>query len=144
MAGQGGARAGAGKKRMPDHLKVVKGTFRKDRAKDPPKESGKPAKPPSYLSDRATYYFGYYVKLMEGRASETFTEILALLSIRSEEVEAFHTGVKSTEGRSENAAYKEAMRHKHTLLIECGLTPASIGRMGGGKKKPEADPWDDL
>lgn len=160
MAGQGGARVGAGKKKTSDHLKVVKGTFRKDRVnKSAPAPSSKPPVAPSHLNDRAVYHFGRIVELMGERASETFVDIIATLAIRLEEVELFYlevherptftvvdmAGNKIIKSNPVCSLYKEAMRHAHTLLGEVGLTPASIGRMGEGKQmSKEVDPWDEL
>jgi P27 family predicted phage terminase small subunit len=159
MAGQGGARVGAGKKKTPDHLKLVKGTFRKDRVKkDAPSPSKKLAVAPSHLNDRAVYYFNLIVNRMDGRASDTFTEIISSLAIRLEECERYYSiiyetpffqtvdgfGNKVLKNHPLSTQYKEAMRHSHTLLGEVGLTPASISRMGGGKKEETKDPWDEL
>ena len=159
MAGQGGARVGAGKKSIPDHLKLVKGTLQNCRVKkNAPKPSDKTAIPPSHLNDRARYYFGLVVNRMDGRASDTYTEIIATLAIRLEECERYYGiiyempffqtvdsfGNTVLKNHPLSTQYKEAMRHSHTLLGEVGLTPASIGRMGGGKEKPEVDPWDEL
>lgn len=159
MAGQGGARVGAGKKKIPDHIKLVKGSFRKDRVKaDAPQPQSKPPIAPTHLNDRAVYYFNLIVSRMDGRASETFTEILSTLAIRLEEVERYYTIVYETpffqtvdvfgntvlKNHPLSVQYKEAMRHSHTLLGEVGLTPASIGRLGGGKKEKCVDPWDEL
>jgi phage terminase small subunit len=159
MAGQGGARAGAGKKKTPDHLKLVKGTFRKDRSdKVKVVQSGKQAVPPPHLNERAVFHFNRIVGLMDGRASESFTDIVAVLAIRLEEIERYYLIIYETpffetvdsfgnavlKNHPLSVQYKEAMRHSHTLLGEVGLTPASIGRMVGGKPKKEVDPWDDL
>lgn len=158
MAGQGGARSGAGKKAIPDHIKLVKGTLQNCRVKkDAPAPSLKKPVPPLHLNERAVYHFNRIVSLMAA-PSETFTDIIATLAIRLEEVERYYLviyetpffettdqyGNKVLKNHPLSVQYKEAMRHSHTLLGEVGLTPASIGRMGGGKKEKVTDPWDDL
>jgi hypothetical protein len=159
MAGQGGARVGAGKKKTPDHIKLVKGSFRKDRVEaDSPTPKKELPVVPTHLKARAVYYFNLIVSRMDGCASETFTEIISTLAIRLEECERYYTIIYETpffqtvdsfgntvlKNHPLSVQYKEAMRHSHTLLGECGLTPASIGRRGGGKKTETVDPWDEL
>lgn len=155
----GGARSGAGQKRIPDHIKLVKGTLKKERVfKGKLPQSSKPPSPPTHLNDRAVYYFHLMIQRMEGRASETYTEVLALLAMRLEEQERFYQiiydnpffetcdkyGNPILKPHPVAALYKESMRHAHTLLIELGLTPSSIARVAGKTQEKEADPWDDL
>lgn len=155
----GGARAGAGKKAIPDHIKLVKGTLQNCRVKkDAPAPKEKAPVAPTHLNDRAVYYFGLIIERMDGRASETYTEILATLAIRLEECERYYGIIYETpffetvdnfgnrvlKNHPLSVQYKEAMRHSHTLLGEVGLTPASIGRMGGKKQEKTVDPWDEL
>lgn len=158
MAGQGGARAGAGKKKTPDHIKLVKGTFRKDREREAPEPSkDKPVAPP-HLNERAVFHFNRFVDLLGDRASATYVDILSILAITAEDIERYYQIIYDTpffetvdsfgnqvlKNHPLTVQYKEARRHHHTLLAEVGLTPASIGRMGGGKKKKEVDPWDEM
>jgi P27 family predicted phage terminase small subunit len=157
--GAGGARSGAGKKKKSAHLKIVNGTYRKDRENvDAPEPSKKLPVAPSHLNDRAVYYFNIILQRMDGRASETFTEVIALLAITSEEVEKYYGVITDTpffvtvdsfgnqvlKPHPAAALYKEAKRHSHTLLMELGLTPGSIGRMNGGKAPKKIDPWEEL
>lgn len=159
MAGQGGARSGAGAKKKNTQLKIVNGTYRPDRenpdAPDPLKE--KPVAP-SHLNERAVFHFNRFVDLQGDTASATFVDITALAAILAEEVERYYQIIYETpffqtvdsfgndvlKSHPLATQYKEAKRHLHTVLGEMGLTHCSIGRVGGKKAPKKSDPWDDL
>src|ERR1017187_5405851 len=80
----GGFRTGSGKKPIPDHLKLVKGTLQNCRkkasdAKRTTVSKSKPVCPPELIG-REIFYFDQVVGLMGSRASETFIHSIALLA----------------------------------------------------------------
>lgn len=159
MAGQGGPRSGAGKKKLPTHLKILKGTYDPSRENEnqPEPLKEKPV-PPPHLNERAVFHFHRFVELMGDTASASFVDITALLAITAEEIERYYQIIYDTpffetvdsfgnrvlKNHPLSVQYKESKRHHHTLLMEVGLTHASIGRVskrGPGKK---VDPWDEI
>ena len=156
MAGQGGARVGAGKKKLPKDWKVLNGTHQPCRddvdAPEPLKE--KPVAP-SHLNERARFHFDRFVELMGDRASATFVDVLALAAITAEDVERYYQIIYDTpffktvdsfgnevlKNHPLATQYKEARRHHHTLLSELQLVPS---KMGGDKGKKKGDEWDDF
>jgi P27 family predicted phage terminase small subunit len=137
---------------IPIEIKKAKGTYRKDRDRHPPPASeGKPW-PPKWLNTVAKQKFHLMRKRLDhlGIASATYTETIALLASRLEEVERY-TKQLEDEGdcfectaRDGTTFYKphpatnlreRAMNHSHKLLVEFGLTASSIQRIGRGKKE---------
>lgn len=155
MAGQGG------RKRKPDHLKVVAGTDRPDRMNPAAPVASKvlPVSP-SWLSERAAEKFGQLVTILDGMglASEVDVDMLAMLASRLEEIE-ITTGIIEDLGRSyttetqgggtmyrsrpEVSQRNEAMRHAQSLLAEFGLSPASRSKVSTSLEKV-GNPFADL
>lgn len=156
MAGQGGARAGAGKKKLPTQLKIVRGTHQPCRDDvDAPEPAKERPVAPSHLNERARFHFDRLASLMGDRASASFVDVLTLAAITAEDVERFYQIIYETpffktvdsfgnevlKNHPATAHYKESKRHHHTLLSELGLVPGKM--MGGGKPK-KGDEWDDF
>jgi len=152
--------SGVGK---PDHVKAIAGTLRKDRANpDAPQQASDAPRVPYWLEGEAAEWFEVLVDRMRaiGLASSTYTETLAMAATRILEVEKT-TEIIQREGRvyetstaqgdrklSDNPAVSQrsqALRHLHSLLGECGLTPTSITKVStqGGKPAP-SNPWDGM
>lgn len=144
----------AGRKRKPDHLKVVAGTAQKCRMNpEAPAANHGCAIAPAWLSGRATEIFDQISATLHGMgiASPDDTHALALCASRLEEVEIL-TIVVEDEGRTytsegglvkarpEVAMRNEAMRHAQSLLAEFGLTPSARSKVSAGKA-PEANPF---
>lgn len=149
-----------GRKQKPRTLKVLQGTFRKDRASEAaPEPSAVVANAPAFLSGRALVWFGVLCAKLSplGLASETFEETLGLLAARLAEIEELERFIREN-GRSyttttaqgdvmcrpypEVAMLNEARRHAQSLAAEFGLTPASIGRVGRPQKgQSDENPW---
>lgn len=151
----------AGRKRIPDRLKVVAGTDRPDRinpATPVPMEALPEA--PDWLSQRAAEIFDQIVVIIAdmGIASATDTAMLAMAASRLEEVEICtaliedggRTFVSSTEYDEEGRIVKqqikghpvvaqrsEAMRHAQSLLVEFGLSPAARSKVSANKRNEE-------
>ena len=150
-----------GRKVVPMGIKKAKGTYRKDRDKNAPEPSDKKPIPPSWLNKRAKQIFHHMRKRLDdiGLGSRTYTEALAALSSRMEEVERFDK-ILNEEGSfyesknslgfeviKEHPAAKlreKAIRHVHSLLTEFGLTGASAQKIGTGKKKPKSNDFEDF
>ncbi|MEG6504196.1 terminase TerL endonuclease subunit [Nitratidesulfovibrio sp. 1201_IL3209] len=120
-----------GRKQKPRTLKVLQGTFRKDRANEAaPEPSAVVANAPAFLSGRALVWFGVLCAKLSplGLASETFEETLGLLAARLAEIEELERFIREN-GRSyttttaqgdvmcrpypEVAMLNEARRHAH-------------------------------
>ena len=154
--GKGGARIGAGKKVIPMNEKIAKGTFRKHRQKAIPVPTDKLPNPPRWLNRRAKQIFLLEVKRIKGItiASIDHTRAISLLASRAEEVERLSKFIDENGSsfmkygvnkdgkefcigsypRPEAKQRSDAIRHLHTLLLEFGLTPSSLGRV-----KPKGD-----
>jgi P27 family predicted phage terminase small subunit len=148
-----------GRKRTHPNLKVVKGTDRPDRdshsAPDPASDA---PRAPAWISREAVQHFGNICARLEGigLSSSSYTETVALAAERLAEIEqadaliAHHGRVYETTNSQNDRALKanpavaqrnEAMRHLHSLLSECGLTPASISKVGGAGGKKAENPF---
>ena len=140
-----------GRKKIPDTLKVVQGTFRKHRGKTADSQDEAAMVAPESLSDAAKGHF----ETLRGRIaalgldSATYSEALTLAAMRMEEIDIYSEAIKEhgavvlapTVAGGEllrpNPAVTMrdgAMRHLQSLLAEFGLTPSSIGRVGAKKK----------
>ncbi len=147
-----------GRKRKPDHLKVVAGTDRPDRMNpNAPVASTELPEPPRWLSARAAEIFRGLVATIDGMgiASADDTTMLALAASRYEEVEICTAviedvgrvyksvnsqGAEMWRSRPEVAQRSEAMRHAQSLLAEFGLSPAARSRVSA-TPKPEQNPF---
>lgn len=147
----------AGRKRTPDHLKLVKGTAQKCRMNpDAPAANSGTASAPGWLSERAAEIFDQIsgTLLGMGIASPDDQHALALAASRLEEIEILTAviedqgrtyisgGEKGPSGQIEGGLWKarpevgmrnEAMRHAQSLLAEFGLTPAARSKVSAGK-----------
>jgi len=154
--GKGGSRAAAGRKVIPMNEKIAKGTFRKHREKSIPMPTDKLPNPPRWLNRRAKQIFRLEVKRIKGItiASIDHTRAISLLASRAEEVERLSKFIDENGSsfmkygvnkdgeefcigsypRAEAKQRSDAIRHLHTLLLEFGLTPSSLGRV-----KPKGD-----
>jgi len=112
---------------------------------------------PSYLSsDLGQLLFGSIAQILEqqGRASPHYTDVVALLAQRLEQIQRWQA-VLECEGdtyeaktqhgfmireRPEVQMLSDAMRHAHSLLGELMITPATALRLGEGQK-PEENPF---
>jgi P27 family predicted phage terminase small subunit len=149
-----------GRKRLPEHIREVKGTNRKDRSNpDAPVASADAPRPPAWLSSRrAVEHFGVLRTRIEdlGVASKTDTELLALAATRLAEIEecdeliAEHGRLiesNSTKGgltlRANPAVGQrnEAFRHLQSLLAEFGLTPAARSKIVAPKSGKQQNPF---
>jgi len=146
----------AGRKKIPDHLKMVKGTARADRInKSAPEANVGIASAPEWLSERAAELFSQLSATLLGMgiASPDDQAALAMLASRLEEVElmtaAIEDGGRTYEQKGEDGEVRmvrarpevgmrnEAMRHAQSLLSEFGLTPAARSKVSAGKPAEE-------
>ena len=144
-----------GRKKLPDALKVVQGTFRKHRGKTADSQDETAMVAPESLTEAELAHFERLVAKVEklGLNSDTYADALVLAAKRMVEVEdcdalivTHGRVIESETDRGGNPILRpnpavtmrnEAMRHLQSLLAEFGLTPSSIGRVGGKKKEPE-------
>ncbi|NPD15755.1 phage terminase small subunit P27 family [Xinfangfangia sp. D13-10-4-6] len=137
----------AGRKKTPDHLKLVKGTAQKCRMNpEAPAANTGTATAPAWLSERAAELFDQISATLLGMgiASPDDMHVLALAASRIEEVEiltaviedagcTYQTEAGLWKARPEVAMRNEAMRHAQSLLAEFGLTPAARSKVSAGK-----------
>jgi len=143
----------AGRKRKPDHLKLVSGTAQPCRMNpDAPKALEDLPTAPDWLSARAAEIFDGLVAVVSkmGVGSASDTAMLAMASSRLEEVEICTAMIEDggrtfvsnitydDEGRISSQQIKchpavaqrsEAMRHAQSLLVEFGLSPAARSKV---------------
>ncbi|NCC05010.1 MAG: P27 family phage terminase small subunit [Proteobacteria bacterium] len=144
-----------GRKKLPDQLKLVQGTFRPHRANAGCGQSETPLTASSNLSEAAQVHFAVLKDSVAelGLDSSTYNVVLALAAERMAEIDecnaiiAAHgrviesvTEVGNTLLRANPAVVQrtEAMRHLQSLLAEFGLTPSSTGRIGVKKMQDHA------
>lgn len=151
-------------KRLPDHLKIIKGTAQPCRMNpNAPIPNPDLPQPPEWLSSRAAEIFASLVGTIAdmGIASASDTNALAVLASRLEEIEictnliedggrTFQSSAKyddkgrligqQIKGHPAVAQRSEAMRHAQSLLAEFGLTPAARSKVSV-TKQAEANPF---
>lgn len=150
-----------GRKRKPDHLKVVSGTDQRCRMNDaaPVPDMSLP-QPPDHLSARAAELFRQLVQIIAGMgiASASDVHALTILAQRLEEIEVCTVVIEDSgrffvssverddEGRIVSQQIKghpavaqrsEAMRHAQSLLAEFGLSPAARSKVSVNTPKEE-------
>jgi len=151
----------AGRKPIPIEIKKLKGTYRKHRDPHSPAPSKSALVAPKWLNTDAKRVFNTLKSRIGelGMESKTFTEALALLSARMEEVQRYSAILEkegctyATTNREGEALQKphpvinlreKAMAHAHKLLVEFGLTAASIQRIGPLKQPKRKNAFDDF
>jgi P27 family predicted phage terminase small subunit len=150
-----------GRKRKPDHLKVIAGTDQACRMNpDAPASPQTLPVAPGWLTKRGAEIFDNIVALLDemGIASSADTQVITLCASRIEEVEITtamvedngrvyettnESGQTMVRSRPEVAQRSEAMRYSQSLLSELGLTPAARSKVSV-TKKPEGNPFKNL
>jgi P27 family predicted phage terminase small subunit len=149
-----------GRKRIPDHLKLIKGTAQPSRMNpDAPTPSTALPTPPEWLSERGAEWFLKTVGLLDGMgiASADHVDMLSLAASRYDEVLDCQAVIEDLgrvysvvsisgsvmfKARPEVAMKNEAMRHLQSLLAEFGLSPSSVGKVSaapGDRENPYAE-----
>lgn len=144
-------------KRKPDELKIIEGTFRRDRSNpDAPTVPAGIPEAPAWLSERATELFAQLCVVLDSLniASPADAAMIALLASRLEEIEILTATIEDQgrtyqgesglwKARPEVSQRNEAMRHCHALLSEFGLSPATRNRVTA-TKPAEQNPFSAL
>lgn len=143
-----------GRKKLPDQLKLIRGTLQKCRASGASGgQDEMPMTAPEGLSEAARVHFAALKESVAqlGLDSATFTETLALAAMRLEEIDQCdlliteHGRIIETTTEAGSlllranpavAMRDSAMRHLQSLLAEFGLTPTSAARIGAKKPAP--------
>lgn len=157
----------AGRKRKPDHLKIVSGTDRPDRMNaDAPKDMAGVLEAPAWLSKRAAELFDQLASIVGemGVSSVSDVAMLAMVASRLEEVEICTAMIEDMgrtfvsksalddqgrvveqqiKGHPVVAQRSEAMRHAQSLLVEFGLSPAARSKVSVSKSD-EQNPFSAL
>lgn len=140
-----------GRKSIPDHLKVVKGTAQPCRMNpDAPVPTPGVAVAPELLSERGAEIFAQLSAILDGMgiASPDDVHVLTMAAQRLEQIEVLtnliedggYTYVTDAGLVKANPAVgmrSDAMRHAQSLLSEFGLTPAARSKVTAGKQKEE-------
>jgi P27 family predicted phage terminase small subunit len=148
----------AGRKPLPTHLKIVKGTARSDRVnKKEPKPRLKAPKPPDYLDDRAKAKFKAMAEMLARHGVMTELDVNALARYAvvwcrwiDAETEVQKDGpiVKTAGGNLiQNpflAVANKCLLQMAQIESEFGLTPSSRSRVRTADKPPEADPFEEF
>lgn len=150
----------SGRKRKPDHLKIVSGTAQPCRMNpDAPEPSDEMPEPPAWLSERAAEWFLKTLGILDGMgiASADHVDMLSLAAARYDEIldcqaiieDLGRTYTVTTisgsigfKARPEVAMKNDAMRHLQSLLSEFGLSPATVSKVskpGGDRANPFAE-----
>lgn len=145
-----------GRKKLPDQLKLIKGTLQKCRAAGVPGgQDEAPMTAPENLSEAARVHFSTLKENIAqlGLDSATFTEVAILAAMRLAEIDecdlliAEHGRVIETTTEAGSLLLRanpavtmrnEAMRHLQSLLAEFGLTPTAATRVSA--RKPTSTP----
>lgn len=141
----------AGRKRVPDALKLVAGTARACRMNpNAPVASKGIAVVPETLSGRGAEIFSRLSAVLEGMglASPVDQDNLTMLAQRLEQVELLTVIIEDAgftyqtvgglwKGRPEVAMRSEAMRHTQSLLSEFGLSPATRSKVSATTPQAE-------
>jgi P27 family predicted phage terminase small subunit len=154
----------AGRKVIPMEIKKAKGTYQACRNRNKPEESIEKPTAPDWLNKRAKKIFKDIVQRLDelNLASATYTDIIALLASRQEELERFDKALNNDEENGyvykttnsygdpilkENPIVRlreKAARHVHSLIAELGLTPSGINKVGARPEKVQKNEFDDL
>ena len=147
----------SGRKRKPDHLKVVAGTDKNHPGRmnpNAPVPSKKLPEPPEWLSPVAAEWFRKTTAILDGMglASADHSDMLSLAATRFDEVlectaiiedlgrtysSVSVTGSIMFKSRPEVAQRSDAIRHLHALLAEFGLSPSAVGKVSVDRGKTE-------
>ena len=140
---------GKGRKPTPSHLKLVKGTNRKDRenGQEPQPQRARPSMP-AHMSDRAKEVWGYVVALLDRMGVLTEADAMALEQLceayadwrdARETIEAagaYYETVNQAGGTMIRAhpavsIRNDAARRVQSLMAEFGMTPSSRSKVKG-------------
>jgi hypothetical protein len=121
-----------GRKKKPDNVKVLHGTFRDDRANHeaPVPDSDLP-RSPDWLSPEAREHFGVLKERLDsvGLASRTFTEAHAIAAQRmADMIELRQLAVESGWDKSISTRYENAVKDVKSALGDLGLNQVSISK----------------
>lgn len=145
---------GRGRKPLPSHLKLIRGTTRADRRNgaEPKLERARPPAP-EHLSDRARAAWQQVSALLDRMGVLTQADALALellceawadlLSAREELVrsgETYTTATGSVRAHPSVAIRNDASRRVQSLLAEFGMTPSSRSKVISKGLDEEDDP----
>ena len=149
-----------GRKKLPDSLKLIRGTLQKCRASSGGQDET-PMTAPEGLSEGALKHFETLkAQVAEmGLDSATYTEVAMLAAMRLEEIDQCdlliteHGRIIETTTEAGSLLLRanpavtmrdSAMRHLQSLLAEFGLTPTSAARVGMKKKDKRPQGFSDL
>ena len=147
----------AGRKKIPDKLKIVAGTAQKCRMNEnAPEPNDGVAVAPELLSERGAEIFAQISAILDGMgiASPDDVSALTMLAQRLEQIEettvliedggyTYVTDAGLVKANPAVAQRSDAMRHAQSLLAEFGLTPAARSKVSVGKAK-EQNPFSKL
>lgn len=148
----------AGRKKKPTKLKVLHGTFRKDRSNEnePDPESHIP-EAPDHLSKEALIEWGRITNELKKLGLITNIDMVALSiycqiwgrvvkyeKIVSEKGELYKTTNGNIQLSPAMWVLNKAIEQSHKFLTEFGLSPASRAKVTATKTAKKEDPWEEF
>jgi P27 family predicted phage terminase small subunit len=144
----------AGRKPKPTQLKIVQGTYRKDRANVRElKPNGDLTLPPSYFTDEQKEVWSYAIqnapkgllKNLDISVLEIWVTSYVNYREASQKVKTLGQVIKSPSGYPIVNPYLGNMNKQATIMLkaasEMGFTPASRSKIVMAEEAIEADPW---
>lgn len=148
----------AGRKKTPTKLKVLQGTFRKDRANEnEPMPEIKIPNPPDHLSDVALkewkdiseYLYGLGLlsgidRSMLAMYCQAYSRWVKYENVVAEKGELIKTANGNVILSPAMWVVNKAMDQCHKYLTEFGCSPASRAKVTAIKSKEKEDPWEEF
>lgn len=144
----------AGRKKKPVELKMIEGTYRKDRDKlNAPKVTGDLVSPPNYFSEEQTGVWKYAIEnAPKGLLKKLDISILeiwvtAYVTYRESYAKVQEMGqvMTSPSGYPIVNPYLSNMNKQATIMMkaasELGFTPTSRSKVSVEQEQTEVDPW---
>ena len=145
----------AGRKKKPTELKIIQGTFRKDRAnlREPKVDGELSAEPPPHLTDDQKEIWRYAIErapsgLLKPLDVSVLLVWVVAFSLYKEAAEKLRVSgqvIRSPSGYPMVNPYLSNMNKQGQIMLkaasEMGFTPASRSRIVMGEEMEQDDPW---
>jgi len=144
-------------KKLPTKLKILKGTYQKERENpNEPEYKIEIPDPPKFLMPKAKKEWKRISEVLYNQGLITGIDMACLAAYCqfyarwvNAEIDLKKSGkmlIKTTSGNIINNPYigiaNTAFKNMHTCLLEFGMTPSSRGRVSAKTEKDKKDPWD--
>jgi len=147
-----------GRKPLPTHLKVVRGTLRPSRSNsNEPKPKADAIRMPSGMSPLAKKHWSAVCKQLKDAKIMTNLDVPALAMYceayatwkdATDKITTIGAVVKGPNGYPVRSPYlmvaQKSFEQMRSMLTEFGMTPSSRSRISAPEQKSESTGWDDL